>query len=50
VPNDLNCITTYLGAFNAAAAPPTAQPEANTLRVYLPTDAGGKPRQSSDGT
>ena len=39
----LNCITYYLGAFNAAAAPPTGQPQPNALRVYLPTDAGGKP-------
>lgn len=43
VPNDLNCITAYVAGSGAAAPPPTAQPEAETIRVYLPTDAGGKP-------
>jgi len=33
----------YLGSFQAAAPPPTANPEANTFRVYLPTDAGVAP-------
>lgn len=40
----------YVGAWNAADAagvgpPPSAQPEANTHRIYLPTDAGGAPRK-----
>jgi hypothetical protein len=33
----------YFGNENAANTPPSAQPEANTFRVYLPTDGGGKP-------
>jgi len=33
----------YVGNDTTAATPPTAQPEANTFRVYLPTDAGAAP-------
>jgi hypothetical protein len=33
----------YAGNYNAANPPPTAQPQANSFRVYLPTDGGGKP-------
>jgi len=33
----------YYGSFAAANPAPTAQPEANTFRVYLPTDGGGTP-------
>jgi hypothetical protein len=33
----------YLGNFAASPPPPTSQPEANTFRIYLPTDAGGAP-------
>ncbi len=33
----------YLGEHDAAAAPPTAQPEANTIRIYFPNDAGNAP-------
>lgn len=41
-----NYQTFYYGAFNAAApggANPSANPEANTFRMYLPTDAGTAP-------
>lgn len=38
-----NYATYYVGAFNVAAAPPTASPQPNTFRVYTPTDAGAKP-------
>jgi hypothetical protein len=45
-----NIATLYLGAFNAAnpptggsGPPPTAQPEASTFRVYIPTDSGAAP-------
>ncbi|MBN2207060.1 MAG: hypothetical protein JW742_06635 [Candidatus Aminicenantes bacterium] len=33
----------YAGSTNTT--PPTAQPQANTFRIYLPTDAGGKPNK-----
>jgi hypothetical protein len=33
----------YFGNDQAAAPPPTANPTANTFRVYLPTDAGAAP-------
>jgi len=33
----------YFRTDAAAAPPPTSQPQANTLRVYLPTDAGTAP-------
>jgi len=33
----------YIGRFNVGANPPTANPPANTFRVYLPTDAGAQP-------
>ena len=38
-----NVITYYMGAYNAANPAPTAQPEADTLRLYLPTEAGTAP-------
>ena len=38
-----NVITYYMGAYNAADPAPTAQPEADTLRLYLPTEAGTAP-------
>lgn len=41
--NFRNWITYYFGDFTAASAPPTAQPEAGALRVYLGTDAGARP-------
>lgn len=33
----------YMGGFGLGTPPPTAQPQANTFRVYLPTDAGTAP-------
>jgi len=33
----------YFGTDNNTGTPPTSQPEAETFRVYLPTDAGAKP-------
>jgi hypothetical protein len=33
----------YFGNFLAAANPPTANPQPNTFRIYLPTDAGAAP-------
>ena len=33
----------YLGNFQAAANPPTANPVTNSFRIYLPTDAGTAP-------
>jgi Peptidase family C25 len=33
----------YTGSFRAALAPPSASPEANTFRQYLPTNAGTAP-------
>ncbi|HEV8630084.1 MAG TPA: hypothetical protein VGV61_07175, partial [Thermoanaerobaculia bacterium] len=33
----------YLGDFSAANPPPTSQPQANSLRIYLPADGGGAP-------
>lgn len=41
-----NYQTFYFGAFNAAApggANPSANPEANSLRIYFPADGGGAP-------
>ncbi len=35
--------TLYLGEFDAAATPPTGQPEASTFDIYLPTDGGSAP-------
>ena len=33
----------YVGDFNSAGPPPGSQPEPDTFRIYLPTDAGGPP-------
>ncbi|MEM6795274.1 MAG: C25 family cysteine peptidase, partial [Acidobacteriota bacterium] len=33
----------YFGEHDAAPTPPTAQPEANTFRIYFPADGGGAP-------
>ena len=33
----------YFGNYQAAANPPTANPQQNTFRLYLPTDAGSAP-------
>jgi len=33
----------YLGNFAASDPPPMSQPEPNTFRIYLPTDAGSAP-------
>ncbi|HEY8020138.1 MAG TPA: C25 family cysteine peptidase [Thermoanaerobaculia bacterium] len=41
--NGNNHITYYIGNSSSANAPPTAQPQANTYRVYLPTDGGAAP-------
>ncbi len=41
--NGNNHITYYIGSSSSANAPPTAQPEAGTYRVYLPTDGGAAP-------
>ncbi len=41
--NGNNHITYYIGNSSSANAPPTAQPEANAYRVYLPTDGGAAP-------
>src|SRR4029077_7663816 len=41
--NGNNNITYYIGNSSSANAPPTAQPEANTYRIYLPTDGGAAP-------
>ena len=38
-----NYTTVYLSNFQAAANPPTASPQANGFRIYLPTDAGTAP-------
>ncbi|HXO20323.1 MAG TPA: C25 family cysteine peptidase [Thermoanaerobaculia bacterium] len=38
-----NYSNVYYTNFNAAANPPTANPTANSFRVYLPTDAGTAP-------
>lgn len=38
-----NYMPFYIGDFSAGPTPPTAQPQASTFRVYLPTDAGAKP-------
>lgn len=38
-----NYTTFYMTNSQAAANPPTANPQANAFRVYLPTDAGGAP-------
>jgi len=38
-----NYETTYIGNSSADANPPSANPEPNTFRVYLPTDAGAAP-------
>jgi len=38
-----NYTDVYLGNFQAAANPPTANPVTNAFRVYLPTDAGAAP-------
>lgn len=40
---DANYMDIYMGGFGLGAPPPTAQPQANTFRIYLPTDAGGRP-------
>jgi hypothetical protein len=41
--NGNNHITYYIGNASSTNAPPVAQPEANTYRVYLPTDGGAAP-------
>ena len=33
----------YAGNYSAADPPPTSQPQANTFRIYLQRDGGGKP-------
>ncbi|HQQ61635.1 MAG TPA: hypothetical protein PKU89_09905, partial [Kiritimatiellia bacterium] len=38
-----NFVTHYLGDYGAAPPPPTAQPQAGALRLYLPTGAGAAP-------
>ncbi|MGC2064328.1 MAG: C25 family cysteine peptidase [Thermodesulfovibrionales bacterium] len=38
-----NLATFYIGNYNSAVPPPTAQPQANTFRQYLPTLAVGAP-------
>ncbi|HST22439.1 MAG TPA: C25 family cysteine peptidase, partial [Blastocatellia bacterium] len=38
-----NYTTFYLSNFQAAANPPTANPAANSFRIYLPNDAGTAP-------
>ena len=38
-----NWATVYIGTFDAAAPPPTSQPEADTHRLYLATDADTAP-------
>lgn len=35
--------TFYMGRYNAAGPPPTTQPQANTIRLYLPTDSATAP-------
>lgn len=42
-PGEGNYVDFWAGAFNAAANPPTAQPQANAIRTYLATDAGSAP-------
>lgn len=42
-PNSGNYVTLYIGDFNSASPPPTSQPENNTFRIYMPTDAGTAP-------
>ena len=41
-PANANYGQVYVGN-SSAATPPTAQPQANTFRIYLPTDAGAAP-------
>lgn len=41
-PGNANYGQVYMGN-SSAATPPTAQPQANTFRLYLPTDAGAAP-------
>jgi hypothetical protein len=38
-----NFATYYMGNYNAANPPPSSQPESNTLRIYIPNNAGGAP-------
>lgn len=38
-----NYANIFLGNYQIAANPPTANPPANSFRVYVPTDAGGAP-------
>jgi len=40
-----NFITHYTGSYAADSPPPTTQPQANSLRLYFPTDAGGAPEK-----
>ncbi|MEM9557746.1 MAG: C25 family cysteine peptidase [Acidobacteriota bacterium] len=47
--NDNNYGPIYLTQFDGAASPPTAQPEADTFRLYLPTDAGTAPSKPHIG-
>ncbi len=42
-PSSGNYVTFYAGNFSAANPPPTSQPESNTFRIYMPTDAGTAP-------
>jgi hypothetical protein len=41
-----NYATFYLTNYAAAANPPTANPQANTFRIYLPKDDGTKPAKA----
>lgn len=41
-PGNANYGQVYMGS-SSAATPPTTQPQANTFRLYLPTDAGAAP-------
>lgn len=38
-----NYETAWIGNYAAAANPPSANPQANAFRIYLPTDAGAAP-------
>jgi len=41
--NTGNYITYYTGNYSSSNPPPTSQPQANTFRIYFPTDSGGAP-------
>lgn len=42
-PNSGNYLTLYIGNYGSTSPPPTSQPEPNTFRIYMPTDAGTAP-------